>query len=96
MGKAKFARAGPMKAVKKNAIKKEKAMSSTALSDQIALKQYQDTIAGINSAVDKRRDLAPRVLHMLSSGMLGTPCQHQRKCHLEQLLRSGCHAELFY
>ena len=41
MGKvAKCAMAGSMKAVKKKAIKKEKAMSSTALSDQIALQQY--------------------------------------------------------
>ena len=51
-------------------VKKEKAMSCHALSDQIALKQYQDTIHGITSAFEKRRDLAPRVLHMLTSGML--------------------------
>ena len=56
--------------VKKKQTKKEKAMSSGALSDQIALKQYQDTIHGITSALDKRRELAPRVLHMLTSGML--------------------------
>ena len=72
MGKAgKLAKgAGAMKVAKKNIAKKEKAMSAMALSDQIALKQYQDTIAGITSQLDKRRDLAPRVLHMLTSGML--------------------------
>ena len=71
MGKAgKMIKAGGLRTVKKKQTKKEKAMSSGALSDQIALKQYQDTIHGITSALDKRRELAPRVLHMLTSGML--------------------------
>ena len=63
MGKAgKMSKAGGLRTVKKKQTKKEKAMSSGALSDQIALKQYQDTIHGITSALDKRRELAPRVL----------------------------------
>ena len=45
-------------------------MSSASLQSQIALKQYTDTITKITAFLAKTKDLAPRVLHMLESGML--------------------------
>ena len=45
-------------------------MSSASLQFQIALKQYTDTITKITAFLAKKKDVAPRVLHMLESGML--------------------------
>ena len=72
MGKA--LRRGPK--VKKTDVAKKKAMNTSKpltagnLQSAIALRQYTDTMRKISGFLDKRKALAPKVWHMLESGMM--------------------------
>ena len=54
----------------KKITKEAKPLTAGNLQSAIALRQYTDTIKRINAYLEKQRDIAPRVLHMLESGML--------------------------
>ena len=57
-------------ATKKKAMKTSKPLTTGNLQNAIALRQYTDTMRKISGYLDKRKGLAPKVWHMLESGMM--------------------------
>ena len=57
-------------ATKQKAMKTSKPLTTGNLQSAIALRQYTDTMRKISGYLDKRKGLAPKVWHMLESGMM--------------------------